>query len=46
LIGAITINFILKLSGLDPRYSNLSVETLIEQLVSLFLDGLQQTDKA
>lgn len=45
-IGAIALNFVLKLSGLDPRYRDLSVETLIEQLVSLFLEGLQQTDQA
>ena len=46
LIGAVAINFTLKLTGLDPRYDDLSIETLIKQLVSLFLDGLQQTDKA
>ncbi len=40
LIGAIIINFALKLSGLDTRYEHISPESLIEQLTSLFIEGL------
>ncbi len=39
-IGAIVINFALKISGLDARYDHISVDSLIEQLVTLFLEGL------
>lgn len=44
-IGAIVINFALKISGLDARYDHISVDSLIEQLVSLFLEGLQISDQ-
>jgi AcrR family transcriptional regulator len=44
-IGATIINFTIKLSGIDPRYDDLSIETLIEQIVSLFLDGLLQSNE-
>jgi len=40
LVGAMVVNLALKASGLEPRYQNISWETLIEQIVSLFLDGL------
>ena len=40
MIGAIFINFALKLSGLEPRYEALSPDELIEQVVSLLLHGL------
>jgi AcrR family transcriptional regulator len=40
MVGAIIINFALKLSGLDPRYENFPVDSLIEQIVSIFFDGL------
>ena len=40
IIGAIIVNIALKLSGTDPRYQNFSADSLIEQLVSIFLDGL------
>jgi AcrR family transcriptional regulator len=43
-IGANIINFAIKLSGLDPRYENISADEMIEQLVSLFLDGLLLKD--
>ncbi len=39
-VGAVFVNFSLKLSGLDERYNKLSEDELIEQLVSIFLDGL------
>ncbi len=39
-VGAVFINFALRLSGLDERYNNLSKDELIEQVVSIFLDGL------
>jgi len=44
MLGAITVNLALKLSNLDPRYENFSIESVIEQLVSLFLDGLLVDD--
>lgn len=40
LMGALVVNFSLKMSGLDPRYESISLDSLMEQLVSLFLDGL------
>jgi AcrR family transcriptional regulator len=45
IIGAAIINFATKLSGVDPRYENLSADAMIEQLVSLFLDGLLQSNE-
>lgn len=39
-IGAMLINFALKVSHLDHRYEEVSADVLIEQLVSLFLEGL------
>lgn len=44
-IGSTLVNFALKLSNLDSRYDNVSVDSLIEQLVTLFLEGLQISDK-
>jgi AcrR family transcriptional regulator len=41
-IGAAIINFVTKVSGVDPRYDDLSADAIIEQIVSLFLDGLRQ----
>ena len=40
IMGGLVFNYMLKLTGLDPRYDKISDEFLIEQLVSLFLDGL------
>ena len=40
IMGALVMNYALKLTKLDPRYEEISEETLIEQLASLFLDGL------
>jgi AcrR family transcriptional regulator len=39
-IGALGVNIGLKLSGIEPRYADLSAEAIIDQLVSLFIDGL------
>ena len=39
-VGAIFVNFALKLSNLDPRYKQISPETLFEQIISILLDGL------
>ncbi len=39
-VGAAFINFGLKLSGLEERYNNLSEDELIEQIASIFLNGL------
>jgi hypothetical protein len=43
-IGAIVINFALKISSLDTRYEHISVDSLIEQLVTLFVNGLEIAD--
>ncbi len=40
LVGAMVFNGVLKLASLDSRYDTISPEALIEQLVSLFVDGL------
>jgi AcrR family transcriptional regulator len=40
LMGALILNFLLKASSLDPRYESISLDSLMEQLVTLFLDGL------
>lgn len=40
LIGAMGINGALKLTGLDPRYETISPEEMIDQIVTLFLEGL------
>ncbi len=41
LMGAMLLNFMLKATNLDPRYSQISAEAMIEQIVSLFLDNLR-----
>ncbi len=40
LIAAMFVNAGFKLSNLDPRYEDISPDSMIEQLISLFLDGL------
>lgn len=40
LVGALAINGIFKITGLDPRYDSISAETVIEEIVALHLDGL------
>jgi AcrR family transcriptional regulator len=44
LVGAVFVNFALKISRLDARYDKLSEDQLIEQIVSIFLDGLLATE--
>ena len=39
-VGAIIVNFAMKLAKLDPRYEDVSADALIEELVSLFLGTL------
>lgn len=39
-VGAMFINFALKISGLDARYCKISEDELIDQIISTFLDGL------
>ena len=39
-VGTVFVNFALKISQLEPRYNKISEDELIEQLVSLFLNGL------
>lgn len=39
-VGAIIVNFAMKLAKLDPRYEDISADALIENLVSLFLATL------
>lgn len=41
LIGTMLLNFMLKATNLDPRYSQITAEAMIERLVSLFLDDLR-----
>lgn len=45
LIGAMMMNSAIKFTQLDSRYDQISADVLIEQLVSLFLDGLLLTHK-
>jgi hypothetical protein len=45
-VGAMMLNFAVKLSDVDPRYEGTSADTIIEELVSLFLDGLSRSDEA
>jgi AcrR family transcriptional regulator len=40
MVGAIVVNFALKLTGTEARYDDISPDSLIDQLVSLFLHGL------
>jgi AcrR family transcriptional regulator len=40
LAGALAINGIFKLTGLDPRYDTLAAETMIEEIVALYVDGV------
>jgi AcrR family transcriptional regulator len=40
IIGALLINSTFKLTGLDARYEDISPEAMIEQILSLILDGL------
>jgi AcrR family transcriptional regulator len=44
-VGSIFINFALKLSGVDKRYNDISEDELIDELVSIFLNGLLIRDK-
>lgn len=39
-VGMLLINFALKLTSLDSRYEKISADSLIEQLASLFLEGI------
>jgi hypothetical protein len=45
-VGAILVNFAIKLSGVDSRYESIPADTIVEELVSLFLVGLNQSDEA
>jgi hypothetical protein len=40
LIAAMFLNFVFKLTELDPRYKDIPVDSMIEQIVSLVFDGL------
>ncbi len=40
LIGAMIFNSTIKLTGIDERYETLSVEAMVEELVTLFLRGV------
>jgi AcrR family transcriptional regulator len=40
MMGALVMNYAIKLTNLDPRYGDISEEALFEQIASLFLDGL------
>ena len=45
-VGAMMLNFAIKLSEVDSRYEGISDDVMIEELVSLFLDGLCQSDES
>jgi AcrR family transcriptional regulator len=45
-VGAIVINFAMKLANLDPRYEDISGDVLIEELASLFLATLLNPEQA
>ncbi len=45
-IGAIIVNFAMKLAKLDPRYEDISPDALIEELVSLFMGTLLNPERA
>jgi len=42
LVGGMLFNFILKHTNLDSRYQQITTGAMIEQLTSLFLEGLQR----
>ena len=44
LVGAMMLNFAIRLGGIDSRYEDIPAEVMIEQIVSLFLVGLLQTE--
>ncbi|MFN8455478.1 MAG: TetR/AcrR family transcriptional regulator [Anaerolineae bacterium] len=44
-IGAVIVNFAMKLANLDPRYEQVSSEALIEELASLFLGMLLNPER-
>ncbi|MDM8530711.1 TetR/AcrR family transcriptional regulator [Anaerolineales bacterium HSG25] len=43
LVGALSFNMIFKLSNIDPRYAQISEDEMIEEIVTLFLDGILAT---
>jgi AcrR family transcriptional regulator len=45
MMGALVLNSAIKLSQIDPRYDNISANAMIEQFVSLFMNGLLQGDE-
>lgn len=42
LIGAMIFNSTIKLTGIDERYESLSIEAMVEELVTLFLRGVMR----
>ena len=44
LIGAMIFNAILKVSNIDPRYANFSADEMIEEILTIFVDGLLQPE--
>jgi len=44
LMGAVLLNFMIKATRLDSRYSQISGEAIIERTVSLFLDDLRANE--
>ncbi len=44
-VGAVLINFLLKLSNLDPRYQAISTDSLIDQLSTLLLQGIVNNEQ-
>lgn len=44
-VGIVLVNFAIKLSNLDDRYNAICLEELIEEMVTVFLQGLQIVDQ-
>lgn len=45
-VGAMVVNFAMKLANFDPKYENVSADTLIETLASLFVGMLLNPERA
>ena len=43
-MGTLVVNTLIKFSGIDPRYEDIADEELIDEIISLFLDGVLASD--
>jgi AcrR family transcriptional regulator len=44
IVGAMFVNFVFKLTELDPRYKDISFDSMIEEIITLILSGLSAPD--